>query len=438
MPVKKEQKIEKRFFEIDEDLTYDSPLLSGLTEVIKASAIRRDENLAFASALMTLNLFATREVITPTYSSMIMYLGILTPSGYGKDSFLRAPAEILISYGQKGVNVRESVASVPGLEKAFRVSPVVYNQIDELSNLFERITKSKGSNVELALDTFLKSKWGIEHTNIGITTETKDRDAVVIEYPILNIFGASTNALYSSMHKRALSDGFYNRFLIVEASDVPKSKTKIKFDLATSIIKGLLKFDSLSAASGEKFERVIPQFKVPWDTTEVEARFYVFDDEIEAIRHEHITMHQLFVRLPEMALRMATLIAVSRDFSRARITMRDLEFAINFVKKSGNTSVYYTTTLQSGDSHEETLQRVKRFIERSDVIGVNGRDICRSLRINRVARDRAVNDLMDFGFITAAKASRPSQRDPNKMEQTILYFSTADDIQERLKAEQQC
>lgn len=438
MPVKKEQKIEKRFFKIDEDVTYDSPLLSGLTEAIKLSGVRRDENLAFAAALMTLNLFATREVITPTSSSMIMYLGILAPTGYGKDHFLHAPAEILSRYGQKGVNVRLSVASVPALERAFRVSPVVLNQIDELSNLFERITKSKGSNVELALDTYLKSKWSMKHTRIDITTETKDRAAEVINYPILNLFGASTPLLYASLHKRALSDGFYNRFLIVEATRVPKSRTSVDLSLTKVIIDGLVKFNSLSAASCDKFDEVIPQFKVPWDSPEVEERFYDFDAEIEAVQETSFKLHALFVRMAEMALRMATLIAVSRDFRRARVTMRDLEFAINFVKKSGNTSVYYTSTLQSGDSYEETLQRVKRLIERSDIIGVNGRDICRGLRINRVARDRAVNDLMDFGFITAAQASRPSPRDPNKMEKTTLYFSTADDIQERFKAEHQC
>ena len=79
------------FFELKKEIRFDSPLLTELTEAIKKSSSRSDYSLALSSALMTLNLFAGREVVTPTNSSMIMYLIILAPTGYGKDRFIRAP-----------------------------------------------------------------------------------------------------------------------------------------------------------------------------------------------------------------------------------------------------------------------------------------------------------------------------------------------------------
>lgn len=421
------------YFMINKNITFNSLLLDNLITAIKSSASRKDDNLAMASALMTLNLFASREVVTPTNSSMIMYLIILAPTGYGKDRFLKAPSNILMSSEQSGINIRMSISSVPALEKAFTISSVVYNQIDEIGNLFYRLTKSKASNVEFALDYYLKNKWGIEISDIDVTTETKDREAILIKYPILNIYGASTpEQLYGSLNKRALCDGFYNRFLIVEHSKMARNREKVTLKLSKSIIEGLAKFNSLSSESLFKYERIIPEFKVPWFNTEVEARFFAFEDEIELIQEESVDLHKLFVRLPEMALRIATLIAVSRDFQKAAVTMDDLNYAINFVKQSGNISVKYTQTLMTENAFDSMRSRILALIESTSIKGINGRDISRRLNVNRNLRNKAIEDLIDFDLIFSKLVTIPSTKNKGKIEKTTMYYSNSDIVRNLL------
>lgn len=415
------------FFRVKERVPFDSPLLEELTKVIMNAGDRQDYSLSLSSALMTLNLFAGREVVTPTNSSMIMYLIILAPTGYGKDRFLRIPGSIVVSMGQYGIGIRMSISSVPALEKAFGYSPIVYNQLDEIGNLFFRLTKARTSNVEFSLDTFLKSKWGVRSTDIDVSTETKDRDSNIIKYPILNIFGASTaEQLYGSLNKRALCDGFYNRFLVVKADNMHKNRVYEDLTLTPSIIDGLAKFNALSENSYKKHEEVIPQFKVPWASEEARQAFCKFDDEIEPIKYKSTDLHNLFVRLPEMALRIATLIAVSRDFRDAKVTVRDLEFAINFVKKSGNISARYTQTLMADNAFEAMRNRILMLIEASGIEGVGGRDICRKLGINKRLRDTALQDLIDIELIYEQVKEHPTRK--NKI---ILYFSNSEAVQNR-------
>lgn len=422
------------FFKIDQEVTFDSPLLSELTEAIKKAASRPDPALALSSALMTLNLFAGREVVTPTHSSMIMYLIILAPTGYGKDRFIRAPGQIVEIQGQPGINTRMSISSVPALEKAFASAPIVYNQIDEIGNLFYRLTKARASNIEFSLDAVLKNKWGVEADDIDVTTETKDRDSNKIKYPILNIFGASTTEqLYGSLNKRALCDGFYNRFLIVESSNVSKNRRKQRLTLTPNIEDGLTRFNGLSPCSLDKHVMVIPQFEVPWNADKVEQRYFALEDEIEAIKYKSVDMHNLFVRLPEMALRIATLIAVSRDFQYARVTMQDLEFAINFVKKSGNISARYTQTMMADNAFEALRNRLLMKIELAGPEGMNGRDICRKLNISARVRDAALQDLLDQDYILVERTERPSKKNKTGVEQTIMYFSNSTKVQELLR-----
>lgn len=414
------------FFELKKGIKFDSPLLTELTEAIKKSSSRSDYSLALSSALMTLNLFAGREVVTPTNSSMIMYLIILAPTGYGKDRFIRAPGSIVVQGGQPGINIRMAISSVPALEKAFLNEPIVYNQMDEIGNLFFRLTKARSSNIEFSLDAFLKSKWGVQSNDVDVTTETKDRDSKIIRYPILNIFGASTvEQLYTSLNKRSLCDGFYNRFLVVEADEEPQSESTNELVLTPSIIDGLAGFNGLSPDSPFKYDMVIDQFKVQWENSLVKKAFYEFKDEIEKIKYKSIDMHNLFVRLPEMALRIATLIAVSRDFAQARVTEQDLAYAVNFVKKSGNISAHYTETLIVDNVFEAKRNRILMLIEAAGAEGVTGREICRALGVNQRLRDAALQDLLDMEKLVVKKTGKQGK--------TNLYFSNSNKVQDLLR-----
>ena len=198
MLINSSKHINDDFFIINNNIKFNSPLLDDLTKAIMISASRQDYNFALMSALMTINLFVTREVITPTSSSMIMYVILLANSGYGKDRFLKAPANILMATGQDNINIRMSISSVPALEKSFSLSKILYHQLDEIGGLIHRLTKAKFSNIELNLDSYLKRAWSIEANDMEFTTETKDRNSELLEYPILNIYGCSTEkSLYS-------------------------------------------------------------------------------------------------------------------------------------------------------------------------------------------------------------------------------------------------
>ena len=118
-------------------------------------------------------------------------------------------------------------------------------------------------------------------------------------------------------------------------------------------------------------------------------------------------MHNLFVRLPEMALRIATLIAVSRDFAQARVTTeQDLAYAVNFVKKSGNISAHYTETLIVDNVFEAKRNRILMLIEAAGAEGVTGREICRALGVNQRLRDAALQDLLDMEKLVVKKTGK--------------------------------
>ena len=333
-----------------ERLTYPRGLLGHVVEYIYSTAQLPDRFMALAGALSACGKCLDRKVLGPTGNSTILYILLIAETGSGKQHIINCIRMILRAAGMEETIVASGIASVQAIEEilegrgekiAGQPSPLVL--LDEYGSFLNRIS-SKGQTGNVAeIPGILQTLWGwppeLEWT--GSIKVLKER--VTVLGPAFTIFATSTErAFFTALKSKQVASGFVNRHALINAGRGAAKRIKPAHHW-TQCPAWLVQ--ALREVSGDPMpnagaplvlrvdgkETMLRDFRrIGWGPGAEECWSDFENEEIRAL--PSIEDRELWIRAPEIALRLATIVAVFRG--SATVEVADLEWSIELIRQS--------------------------------------------------------------------------------------------------------
>ncbi len=209
---------------------FKPPGMAGvITEWILQTSRQPQPILAVTGALALLSVALGRKVMSPTRARTNNYFICLADSGFGKehsrDCILEALTEA--GFGPDGkANLvgGDDLASGPGLKSAMIKQPNAIFLLDEFGSLLHAIGNKTASNSERAIaDVFKKLFSNSGKVMMGTEYANKKmNERIDIPYPHACLYATTVpGKFYDNLNADAVSSGFLNRMMIVEAPSMP-------------------------------------------------------------------------------------------------------------------------------------------------------------------------------------------------------------------------
>jgi hypothetical protein len=376
---------------------YPPGLVGMIAEWIVDTARRPQPELAVGAALAIVGTVAGRHIQGPTEAGTALYVLALAPTGKGKETPLKACMRILSAAGMKRHLGPDQWMSMSALVQMVVRQPLALCAQDEFGGFMQRVFNRKGSTHERAIPQILRSLWGI---NFGpwTTPQWANGTVHVVDAPCLTIFGASTHEqFYSAMEGAAIADGTLNRFLVIEGRRNPESNNEpANVNIVPQeIVDGLkwlfAKSGDLAASQRNEIDYNLALTdsltRLPWCPDGSQKLYTAFVAEIDREASAKPLRADFIVRAPEMAARIATIIAAGRGNDSVRFD--DIEFGIRMVRGSLMHMISGADEYMSENDHEANVKRVLRIIRTAGRIG--HRELLRQVRS---IRSRDLKDII--------------------------------------------
>jgi hypothetical protein len=161
--------------------------------------------------------------ITSGYSGELpnIYTMGLCPTGGGKDEARKAIKFLFMEADIYNLIIGDPASDVGLIGSLNEKDGVALLMMDEIGKKLQSLIKSKNSHEGKILDTTMELFSSSSSTFLGKEYADRSRRPLHIHNPHLSLYGTSTkDALYEALDSGASIDGFLNRWLIFETSDV--------------------------------------------------------------------------------------------------------------------------------------------------------------------------------------------------------------------------
>lgn len=379
-------------------------LVGDIARWITATASRPQPALALGAALCLVGTAAGRKFAGPTRSGTHLYVLGLARTGAGKDHALNQINRILNAAGMASQIGPSQFMSLSAVIRRIERQPLTLCAMDEFGSYLARINARKASGHERAVSGVLREAWGRSFQTMT-TPEWAGEPARTIHSPALSLYGVSTHEeFYASLQGADMHNGFLNRFLLISTDQRPASVEPAldPFDVPASIEERMreiyLTGGPVAIASHHSGAAEKPARAVPWASESARQAWLAFDREIEARQDET----PLLSRAVEMALRVATIIAVGRSSESCSVTLEDFAFGRDLAMWSGERLMRESEAHVSDSDVQAASQFVLREIRRRGRISL--RDLTRATqRIGRRERADVIAGLIDAGLVESVR-----------------------------------
>jgi hypothetical protein len=223
-------------------------------------------------------------------------------------------------------------SSVQALQQLIKEKNSCISVMDEFGSFLRRIKDGAQMSNMREITGEIRTLWSswIQYDSVK---KAKD-DSVRVYSPAFAIFGVTTAGdFYSALKIEDASNGFLNRFLILEEKSRGEEKEPeswvgdVPFALMDRLHKTAAKYQVAPGGSGP----VKPQSKLGWGPD----AFKLYQQFNRSIRSESDDrMLELRIRAPEMAVRLATIRACGR--SSQTVNVDDIGWAIELARVSAD------------------------------------------------------------------------------------------------------
>ena len=376
---------------------YPPGLVGAIARWIVDTARRPQPELAIGAALAIVGTACGRHVQGPTEAGTALYVLSLAPTGKGKETPLKACMRVLAASGM-GMHIGpDQWMSMSALINMMERMPLALCAQDEFGAFMQRIFNRKASTHERAIPQILRSLWGV---NFGpwTTPQWANGKAFVVDAPHLTIYGTSTHEqFYSAMEGAAIADGTLNRFLVIEGRrspemQEPKASPNIVPDEIVNGLKAVFYRSGNIAASQRNqvdYNLAIAgsQTRLDWCADGSRQAYEAFMREIDRDAGDRPLTADFIVRAPEMAIRIATILAAGQGHDSVRRS--DVEFGIAMVRNSLMHMISGADEYMAGNDHEANVKKVLRIIRQAGRI-----EHSRLLAQVRAIRARDLKDII--------------------------------------------
>lgn len=383
-------------------------LVGEIARWIVDSSSRPQPGLALGAALAIVGTAAGRKYAGPTRSGTHLYVLGLARTGAGKDHALNQINRVLNAAGMAAHIGPSQFMSLSAVVRRLDRAPLTCCAMDEFGAYLARVNNRKASPHERGVSQVLREAWGRSFQTMT-TPEWAGEPARTIHAPALSLYGVSTHEeFYAALQGADMHNGFLNRFLVLSTQNRPASAEPRAdpFDVPESIEAktraiynkgGPLVIASCHSGAAEK-----PAVTVPWHSEAARQSWLAFDREIERRTDET----PLLSRTVEMALRVATILAIGRDSESPAVTLDDFAFARDLAMWSGERMIAETALYVAETDAQASSQLVLRIIARRGKI--SARDLSRATqRLNQRERRDVLAGLIEAGMIEHVRVLAP-------------------------------
>lgn len=397
--------------------------------IIETTPRRPNRPLAVAAAIAVIGTALSRTLAGPTRSGTHLYIACIGGTGIGKDWPQRAIGLILEACALGGCVSSGKWKSDVALEGAIADAPAQVAVIDEIGqNLFLPIMGRRAGAHQTGISGVLRQLWSASFSSYQ-TSASAARRAVTVKSPALSIFGASTvDEFYASLTGDAAENGFLNRFLLVRAAARAKARRRAVIDIAVpdrikAGVAALLRGGGNLEGGGQALvSRAAPPFDVmPWADSGVCDAFEAFDEALIDRADADPDCARYLGRTAEMALRLATIHAASRDGRDACLELQDFTWGRTVAEASAEimmTDVRARMADNEAQAKHKLVERLMRECCEAHAEGtVKRRDLLRRLSGKIMTRevDQILAGLIDAEIVLPVEhrpegGGRPSLR----------------------------
>lgn len=355
-------------------------LVGALVDWICDTARRPSRPLAIGAALTVVGTAAGRHLAGPTGSGTHLYVVGLAPTGAGKDHALQAIMAALVAVEAPHLIGPSQFISMPAVINFLVRSPLSVCAMDEFGAFLKRINSRKASGFEGAISGILRTAWGASFKPMP-TPEWAGRAAELIVAPALSIYGVSTaEEFYGSLEGADTSNGVLNRMLVIETGVRPKDRApRLKDRALPGPIEGGLRSilhrgGSLVYAQLGVSDRAPPVETVPWGGG-AEAAYIDMVEDIYRTCDADRDAHVYYARAAEMAVRLATILAVGVNPVSPVVDLDAFLWARDFtlwccrnLHRAGNEHIADTDTQSATNAVRRAIREAGGTIKHRDLL----------------------------------------------------------------------
>ena len=387
--------VEEPIQEAAPHIPFPGGLVGDIARWISDTARRPQPELAIGAALAIVGTAAGRQFSGPTKSGTHLYVLGLAPTGKGKDHPLQQISRIMGAAGMAAHIGPSEFISMPAVVNFLTRKPLAICPMDEFGGFMKRINSKRASGFESSISKVLRTMWSTSFAPY-LTPEWASKPSEMIHAPCMSIFGASTpEQFYSSMEGAHLEDGTLNRFLLLsgrqqvsecepvqDGSEVPEEivdrMRRIYF--RSGEMAATWRNDSVVDPARDNFIRVLS-----WCPDGAQKAYAAFGQEVEKIMDREKEAGAFYARSVEMALRIATIVAVGR-LDDDQVRRADIEFGIAVARQSARFMALGAADYMADNDNQANAQRILRAIKARGG-RCSYRDLLRSLQSSIRARD---------------------------------------------------
>ena len=370
-------------------------LVGDIARWIVATARRPQPELAIGAALAIVGTAAGRQFAGPTKSGTHLYILGLAPTGKGKDHALHAIGRIMSAAGLSQHIGPSEFISMPAVVNFLTRKPLSLCAMDEFGGFMKRINSKRASGFESAISKVIRTLWSSSFAPY-FTPEWAQKASEPIFAPAMTIYGASTpEQFYSSMEGASLEDGTLNRFLLFSGRDRvrerdPETDPHIVPNSISERLKAIYNASGTLAVTYRNDAHTDPAShgavrQVPFCPDGARERYRDFAAEVEAKIDGDPDSAAIYARVVEMALRIATIVAVGR-MDDDQVQKQDLEFGIAVASASASFMAEGVADYMADNENQANAQKVMRIVKARGG-RIKYRDLLQSLKNSIKPRD---------------------------------------------------
>ena len=313
-----------------DDLTHPGGLVGDIIDWIEATARYPSRSMALAAALAVVGTAMGREWQGPSNSSTTLYALVLAPTGGGKDHILEQAALLMYESGMSTLIGPDNFQSANALANFVHRRPLSLSIMDEFGAFLGRITHRNASSFSRDTSALLRKFWSIKF-KCWRSSEYANKAFSDVWAPAVNLLGAAPpKEFYAALQGTDVANGFFNRFFIISSLTQPVDRDPLlpPFEVPKSLSEAL-KFAATRGRLPDKErppdERIFPTM-VQWGPGGKEEDDNL-NQEIALRILESGEEPDLFVRVRETAIRIATIAGYGRDMKNPVIDGETMNWA---------------------------------------------------------------------------------------------------------------
>lgn len=402
----------------DTSIPFPPGLVGDIARWITATARRPQPELAIGAALAIVGTAAGRQFAGPTMSGTHLYILGLAPTGKGKDHALQQIGRIMAAAGLTQHLGPSEFISMPAVVNFLTRKPLSICAMDEFGGFMKRINSKRASGFESAISKVIRTLWSSSFAPY-FTPEWAQKASETIFAPAMTLYGASTpEQFYSAMEGASLEDGTLNRFLLLTGRDkvkeqdpdldphhVPASISDRLKDIynASGPLAVTYRNDAHTDPAAQDSVKILR-----WSPDGVKELHRSFSQEVETKIDADPEMAPFYARTVEMALRIATIVAVGRCEEDA-VRKTDLQVGITIASLSSSLMAQGAADYMADNENQANAQKVMRIVK-SRGGRIKYRDLCRALQNTIKARDLRdlLGSMCDAGQLERQEVKPPT------------------------------